>query len=153
MAAVRLRRLVPALLSLTAFLGCSASRGSERADAIESHMRKLIKESKAEISSGGCALPGVDRGFCILSGETRQLLILADHLGLTESAVGRAPEESACGKFQAFGTDDPGRTVPLEPIRELRPGEPIATGIEDVYLVAMYVGSYAGCLELEQRGG
>ena len=153
MAAVRLRSLVLVPLVLTGFLGCSACRDFARADALERYTLKLIEESKAELSGGGCAMPGVRRGFCILSGEKRQLLILAEHLGLTESSVGRAPEESSCGKFRAFGADDPSRTVPLEPIGELTPGEPIAIGIEDVHLVAMYVGSYAGCLEFEQRSG
>ena len=153
MRAVRLRRLVFALLVLTGFLGCSACRDFARADALEHYTRKLIEKSKAGLSGGGCAMPGVRRGFCILSGEKRQLLILADHLGLTESSVGRAPEESSCGKFHAFGAADPGRAVPLEPISELTPSEPIATGIEDVHLVAMYVGSFAGCLEFEQRNG
>ena len=153
MRAMRLGRLVPALLMLIGVLGCSACPDFARADALERYTQKLIEESKAGLSSGGCAMPGARRGFCVLSGEKRQLLILAQHLALTESSLGRGPEESSCGKFHAFGADDPGRTVPLEPISELTPGEPIATGIEDVHLVAMYVGSLAGCLEFEQRSG
>lgn len=138
------------MLVVSGVLGCAACGDFARADALERYTRELIEASKAGLSGTGCAMPGGRGGFCILSGEKRELLTLADHLGLTESSPRRAPEGSSCGEFRAFGAEDPSPGPPLEPIAELTPSEPIATGIEDVHLVAMYVGSYAGCLEFAQ---
>lgn len=144
-------RGLPILLVIASFLGCSACQDLRRARSLEAYTEDLVAESEAQLSVGDCALPGgAHGGFCLVSGDRREIEVLVEHLGLIESGSLDVQNRSPCRASTAFGGSDRAAGAPLEPISRFTANDVIPTPVGNVHLVAIYAGSYVACLEFEE---